>query len=80
MKINDIMFALVAELAEGEVPSPLRQRFNLASLWADLARLAGEELPAEVAALVDAALGVTIEPVAVLAMFDRSNFTPAYAD
>ena len=63
MTINDCMAALVAELAEGEVPRPLDQRFTLAAIWQDLARLAGEELPAEVAAVVEATVGLRIEPV-----------------
>ena len=63
MTINDAMAALVAELAEGEVPAPLAQRFTLATVWADLARLAGEPLPAAVAAVVDAALDATCEPL-----------------
>jgi len=52
--INDTLHALVAEMAAGEVPDPLAQPCTLALVWADLARLAGEPLPAEVAALVDA--------------------------
>jgi hypothetical protein len=51
--VNDLMAALVAELAEGEVPQPLTQRFRLAYVWADLARLAGETLPPAVAAALD---------------------------
>ena len=57
------MAALVAELIEGEVPSPLTQRFCLASVWADLARLAGEPLPLAVAAVVGDTLDVTCEPL-----------------
>ncbi len=56
MTINDLMAALVAELAEGEVPAPLTESFTLATVWADLARLAGEPLPVAVAAVVDDAL------------------------
>ena len=41
-------------MTEGDVPDPLAQPCTLALLWTDLARLAGEPLPAEVAALVDA--------------------------
>ncbi len=54
--INDTLRALVDEMAEGDVPDPLAQPCTLALVWADLARLAGEPLPAEVAALVDAPL------------------------
>jgi hypothetical protein len=53
MTINLALTALVAELAEGDVPDPLSQRFRLAFVWADLARLAGEPLPAHVAAALD---------------------------
>ncbi len=52
--INDTLRALVAEMVAGDVPDPLAQPCTLAVVWADLARLAGEPLPAEVAALVDA--------------------------
>ena len=65
MSINDAMTLLVAELADGEVPQPLSQRFTLAHVWADLARLAGEELPADALAVVGRALDATIEPVGV---------------
>jgi len=63
MNLNDLMAALVAELEDGEIPMPLAQSFTLANIWADLARLAGEELPAEALAVVGRALDVTIEPV-----------------
>lgn len=51
--LTALMAALVAELEEGDVPAPLRQDFSLATLWCDLARLAGEPVPAEVAAILD---------------------------
>ncbi len=63
MTINDIMALLVAELAEAEIPLPLAQSFTLAAVWQDLARLAGEALPAEALAVVGRALDATIEPV-----------------
>ncbi len=63
MTINDIMALLVEELTEGEIPMPLAQEFTLANVWCDLARLAGEELPAEAVAVVGRALDVTYEPV-----------------
>ncbi len=53
MTIDEAMRALVAELAAGGVPAPLAQDFTLAALWDDLARLAGEPVPPEVAALLD---------------------------
>ncbi len=65
MTINEAMIALVAELADGEVPAPLSTRFTLANIWADLARLAGEELSADALAVVGRALDATIEPVLV---------------
>lgn len=51
--LAELMGQLVAELEEGDVPAPLHQDFSLALVWADLARLAGEEVPAEVAAILD---------------------------
>ncbi len=36
------------------MPAPLAQSFTLAAVWADLARLAAEEPPAAVVALLDA--------------------------
>ncbi len=65
MTINEAMAALVAELADGEIPMPLAQEFTLAHIWADLARLAGEALPAEALAVVGRALDTTIEPIMV---------------
>ncbi len=53
MTIDTLMRSLVAELAAGGVPAPLRQSFTLATIWDDLARLAGEPPPPEVAALLD---------------------------
>ena len=65
MTLNALMIALVAELADGEIPMPLVQSFTLAHVWADLARLAGEELPADALDVVGRALDATIEPVMV---------------
>jgi hypothetical protein len=64
MTINDALYALLAELEEGEVPDPLRQRFLLHNLWADLARLAGEDLPDEIDRAHAPALAERVEPVA----------------
>ena len=47
------IIALVDELAE-DVPQPLAARLTLASVAADLCRLAGEPIPAAVAAALDA--------------------------
>jgi len=65
MSLNALMATLVSELADNEIPAPLSQRFTLANIWADLARIAGEELPAEALAVVDRALDATIEPTFV---------------
>ncbi len=65
MTINALMAALVAELEDGEIPQPLAQSFTLANVWSDLARLAGEALPADALAVVGQALDATIEPVGV---------------
>ena len=51
--INELLQALCDELAAGDVPAPLAQPFTLALVWCDLARLAGEEPPADVTALLD---------------------------
>ncbi len=63
MTINAIMATLVAELTADEIPTPLAERFTLANVWADLARLAGEEPPAAVLALVGEALDAICEPL-----------------
>ncbi len=62
MPITAALTALYAELAE-EIPDVLTETFTFAGLWADLARLAGEPLPADVAAVLDAPLDLA--PVAV---------------
>ena len=51
--VNDLMRALVDELAAEGVPTPLREQFTLAAVWLDLCRLAGEPAPAEVLAVLD---------------------------
>ncbi len=65
MTINEAMAALVAELTADEIPAPLSQRFILANIWADLARLAGEELPTDALTVVSRTLDATIEPVGI---------------
>ncbi len=62
MSVNRLLSALVAELVEGDVPTPLTQSLTLAAVWCDLARLAGEKPPAHVAAAV---LDARITPTAV---------------
>ncbi len=51
--IERLLRDLLAELLAAGVPAPLGQPLTLAVVWADLARLAGEELPADVLALLD---------------------------
>ncbi len=51
--INELMRALVDELAAEGVPAPLGGAFTLAAVWLDLCRLAGEPPPAEVLAVLD---------------------------
>ncbi len=53
MTINSIMAALVDELAANEIPAPLTQPLTLGLIWLDLCRLAGEPVPADVAALAE---------------------------
>jgi len=62
MALNDLMALLVAELADGDVPAPLTQRFTLANTWADLARLAEEPVPPEVEALLDGRGTIPVRP------------------
>lgn len=52
MTINHWMARLVEELRAEEVPDPLAQVFLLARTSDDLCRLAGEEPPAEVRAVL----------------------------
>ena len=59
--INGLLAALCDELAEGDVPYPLEQPCRLGLVWLDLCRLAGEEPPADVVALVDQPACVAIE-------------------
>ncbi len=61
MAINAILEALCDELAADGVPAPLAQSLTLAAVWYDLCRLAGEEPPAAVAALLDGPEGVAGE-------------------
>ncbi len=63
LTINEAMALLVAELEAEEVLAPLAQRFTLANIWSDLARLAGEELPAAAVAVVGDTLDTICEPL-----------------
>ncbi len=60
MTITDALHALCAELAADGVPAPLAQPFTLAALWSDLATIAGEDLPPDVAALLDQPLDLDL--------------------
>ena len=51
--INELLTALCDELADGDVPYRLEHAWPLGLVWIDLCRLAGEEPPADVAALID---------------------------
>ena len=53
MSVNALLAALCEELAEGDVAEPLGESFTLALVWLDLCRLAGEEPPAFLLALID---------------------------
>ncbi len=67
MTITEALHTLCAELAADGVPDPLAQRLTLAALWHDLARLAGEEPPPDVRALVEAPAPITTAPTATAA-------------
>ena len=51
--INDLLRRLCDDLEAGDVAEPLGESFTLAPLWLDLCRLAGEEPPAFLVALID---------------------------
>lgn len=54
--INDLLATYVAELEADGVPSPLGQPLTLAVIWTELCRLAGEEPPPAVLALLGGSL------------------------
>ena len=82
--ITEAMTMLLDELIEGEVPLPLAQRFTLANLWTDLARIAAEDVPAEVLAVIESSLDQPVSlpaPVARGSYADhRYQFPELYAD
>ncbi len=53
MSINRCMALLVNELRDDGIASPLHRSFTLAAVWDDLCRIAGEEPPAAVRALLE---------------------------
>jgi len=80
--VTAALTALYAELAE-EIPDVLSTPFTFATLWADLARLAGESLPADVAAVLDAPLDLAPLPLPVLRgsyAAHADQFVEVYAD
>jgi hypothetical protein len=60
--ITDAFRQLLAELAEEGVDAPLHRPLPLYAIWADLCRLAGEQEPPEVAAIVDAPAATPLRP------------------
>ncbi len=77
LPVTAALTALLLELAE-EIPDVLTAEFSFAAIWADLCRIAGEPLPPDVAAALDAPLGfVPVVPVASLVPIGT---TPVYAD
>jgi len=69
------------ELAE-EIPDVLTETFTFAGLWADLCRIAGEPVPRDVAAVLDAPLDLAPVPVPVYrgSYAAHSAPFPTYAD
>jgi len=63
--VTAALTALLEELA-AEIPDVLTETFTFAGLWADLARIAGEPVPRDVAAVLDAPLDLAPVPVPVL--------------
>ncbi len=51
--VTRALTALLHELAE-EIPDVLNQEFSFATIFADLCRMAGEPVPRDVAAVLDA--------------------------
>jgi hypothetical protein len=76
--ITAALTALLHELAE-EIPDVLTQEFSFAALWADLARVAGEPVPRDVAAVLDSPLGFVPVVRGSYAAHDR-QFAKLYAD
>ena len=65
MTINAALEQFCRDLAAGGVPHPLDQPVTLGLLWFDLATIAGEDVPPDVAALVAAPAGTpTTAPTA----------------
>ena len=78
MTINAACTQLLHELADDGLPDVLSTRFTFAALWGDLCRLAGEELPRDVAAVLDQPIGVV--PVFPVDRKPSHALTEVYAD
>ncbi len=78
--ITSALTMLIEELAADGVPNVLHESFTFAALWADLARIAGEPLPADVAAVLDAPLDLAPVPVYRDSYAEHSAQFAAYAD
>ncbi len=61
MTIAEAALALLAELEAHDIPAPLTARFTLATTLADLARIAGEALPTEIARALDRPVCLPVE-------------------
>ncbi len=75
--INSAMTTLLEELAEDGVPDVLAASFTFVAIWQDLCRIAGETVPADVAAVLDAPCDFV--PVAV-PLSTVVEHAPIYAD
>ncbi len=74
--VTAALTALYAELAE-EIPDVLNAEFSFATIWADLARVAGELVPRDVAAVLDTPLDLAPMPVPLSILVEHA---PVYAD
>ncbi len=70
LPVNRALALLIAELAE-DCAAPLAQRLTLATVAADLCRLAGEPIPAAVLAALD---GADHAPVRLVPTARRGSF------
>jgi hypothetical protein len=77
--INAAMAALIEELGD-EIPDILTAEFSLACLWTDLCRIAGEPVPRDVAAVLDAPLDLAPVPAYRGSYAAHGAPFPTYAD
>ena len=59
MTLTELVSAYLATLEDDGIPDPLGERLNLAAVLADLLALAGEPLPAEIAARLEEPAALT---------------------